>query len=541
MVNSNIQFPVKLLGQGLRNKPSGNYESGEYKTLTNVELIDGVLRTRRSFNRAGTTEVSTPIGFIGTEGDGVVVVGTTEQRLITTTSDTTLWSPASLPAPAGTTHVIVAYFRYNNKSYWITDSCAASTSVHTYYLYEGSTIDATFASLIQTMLFSEANAVFRDFFIFKDRLFLITSTGVRFSKATDPKVFSVPDGGFFKVPDQIINAAAAIRDTVYVGTSKGIYVFTYSIDPNADSYLRQIMEGTDIGSVCVHGDRVFASSAYSMVQVVNQSVDKVMDYEDIVEPDTLNTDVKIVSFQDSLLIIRRSVPAVGNQQYGVSGTYAVSNLYGDNRVLMINTDSQSVAKVTYGDCLDLTPELRGGIVDAIIPPTQASPRLFALTARNSSGTVKSRTYYMEYGRNGLDNLDGVDEAYDSTGGINRYKVAQEIEFDSLTPDGNEYMMKKFRSLMGMALLPTTDFNFSPVYEGNIGIRTIPLSSPVGTRPPSPFRIGLNQRGRSITLNFRSSNPTVPMLSDATHLLELSDLRMLWTYTDRAIATKTSSV
>lgn len=86
--------------------------------------------------------------------------------------------------------------------------------------------------------------------IVKDRLFVInkTSSRVYYSKATDPTVWAIPDGGFFDVEPgngQNIKAVVASGNSIYIFKSGATYLFTFTVDPAIDGYLRKI---ADIGA-----------------------------------------------------------------------------------------------------------------------------------------------------------------------------------------------------------------------------------------------------------------------------------------------------
>ena len=82
-------------------------------------------------------------------------------------------------------------------------------------------------------------------FIWKDRLWVIdfASRTVNYSKATDPSTYTVPDGGFFKVPpqsDRKLTTAFVDRDTLYIFQIDAVWAFSYTSDPGSDGYLRLI-------------------------------------------------------------------------------------------------------------------------------------------------------------------------------------------------------------------------------------------------------------------------------------------------------------
>lgn len=119
------------------------------------------------------------------------------------------------------------------------------------------------------------------------------------------------------------------------------------------------------------------------------------------------------------------------------------------------------------------------------------------------------------------------------------KPRYEIEVDAFTPDATEYLVKKFRSFELMGTLPSTDFEISFAYNDNDYGTSIQLIDDKSDLPNSrahyPHRIGVNQRAQSIGIKMESTNLKDiqdPGIVNSYDFLEISDMEMLWTYTQR---------
>lgn len=113
-----------------------------------------------------------------------------------------------------------------------------------------------------------------------------------------------------------------------------------------------------------------------------------------------------------------------------------------------------------------------------------------------------------------------------------------IEKNSICPDGNEYLIKKYRNFEVMAKFPKNDFEVLFAYDNAaygtaleiIDDETLLVSGEY--RGHQPHRIGLNQRARELSIKLRSEFNSAPENAD-WDFLEISDMRLLWTYTNRA--------
>lgn len=556
MVNTNIQAKIVLEGAGLRHKDYGNYKPGEYRQLSNVELgADGVLRTRRSIVQPvqGADSYSNALRFVGSVDNfswaatSTALIPVGEYAYSGALPD----SPSNLPDQADSNyHHVVGFFKYNNTYYWLT---ANYDGVNVkFYIYSNSSISATFATMAATRTLigtvkaqgpdPEANQdSFKSYFIFKDRLFLVTHETVYFSKATDPMTWAVPWGGFFKIPDQEINACVAVNDSVFLATNQGIHVFSYSIDPNKDGYMKPIADDVGAWAMTVNEGVVYASNKYSLYTISHLGITRAIDFADVV-PHRDGIRNRLISFENYVLVIEYRTKNVAGEAYPLNVSRRVSTEE-PNTLISFNTKTGSAHRIDFEDYVSLSEGLRGRIVDALVskPNYDDDPTLVLMTSRIDGSNYSNCFYLMDYPKG---EANGIDQIRDSLG-TQYVKINQQVEIDSYAPDGNEILMKKYRGVYGMAKLPTHDFEYAVAYDNHPESRTYDLLGNVIEgdipRPHHPFRLPMNQRGRSVTLKFRTKNPDIIYATEPnSHWFELSDLRLFWTFTKLAPRTRSYS-
>lgn len=123
-----------------------------------------------------------------------------------------------------------------------------------------------------------------------------------------------------------------------------------------------------------------------------------------------------------------------------------------------------------------------------------------------------------------------------------------IEFSGLTPDGSEFLIKKFRNLEIMGKLPFEKFKVAIGFDDQPYSEGIELSDALGVanrRPHFPHRLGLNQRGSSISLKFyvekenKIFGDRLPNREDTYDKLEISQIQLLWGQTLRSVTTRSN--
>lgn len=577
MVNTNIQGIVPIDGPGFVAKDKGNYLPGEYRVLQDVEVIDGVIKPRRSIAALGwmdevdVTPMTNTHGIVGFIDEFAIITSATAHQAVAPSGVHNLWSPTSLTknATAGSFHKIVGAFEYNKTNYWVTWEYNASSLTHYIYLAYGAPAlytglgGQTYVSLTKKIAVTsvETDFMFCNFFIHKDRLWMITNRGAYFSKPTDPSTFTVPDGGFFRFPDQNINWAIALRDTILVLCDHSIFGIYYTTDPNEDGHTRIIADNLGADHGCVHHDTPYVVNAAGIYQVNSNNVTKVSGNYDYV-PNAIHN--RITSFENYLILVRSApeeytkIPSSAPTKfYDMGRVYDPDLILGSSKrnVVFINVETGSAHTLGFKDYRE-DEVYPGHVVEVAVNPHKDYYRRYntfiltnkydpvATTAHATHKQFRSNVYTMEREAS----VFVYDRAVGTDNKIHRYKPAIDIEIDSYTPDGNEYLMKKFRTLEMMGFFPHYGFEFNwAVDNENYPAEGIPLvnnQQEIGAdgvpRGHYPARLGINQRGRSLTLRMKATTPNV-MLTSEEYIysqLEISGMRVLWTYTGRPNTTRT---
>lgn len=318
MVNAGNQTAIALFGAGFKPRRNGEYLPGEFRRLTNVEALEDRLRNRRSIRSVGGIGPGNNFGFIGTMGQYAISANATVQHASGPDGIEVLWAPTSLSVPAAVNsfNKLIGYFRYNNRNHWLTLKFDAGTNIKITMLHGA--IDnnndspsaygpAYFASLtaVDLITIPVADAkynkfAFKNFFLQGDRLWIVTSTGIYYSKIADPTIFAVPDGGFFLFPDQNINWGMAIREDIYVLCDNTISHITYNADPAGDGRVRRLSDNLGAESGCIHQDTPYVVNNIGVYRIANGYLDKILDNELDMGMDFYNNSIR--SFGEYLLI-----------------------------------------------------------------------------------------------------------------------------------------------------------------------------------------------------------------------------------------------
>ncbi len=569
MVNTNIQGVIPIDGRGFTAKNRRVLDAGEYSVLSNMRIEDNILQSRHNvFHYAPEGTVSPPLvdpfPFVGFVGPTVVVASKNAQLGCEPgTAHVAMWLPTALPTDgnANSFNKIVGVFEYNKIWFWLTWRYDHTTGLSAIWAYSKTSVGnvfktTTFASLTPTLLFSITSTTFNfnNFFIFKERLWISTADGLYFSKATDPLTFAVPNGGFFKIRDQIINFSFSSKDNIYITCNSTISVLSYTTDPNVDSYLREVTNSMGAETGCSLGDQAYVGNYDGVYAISPNSVELVRDdFETIKSHYT-----KLVSWEKYLIVIKYKRQFYQNTGLGLLkhfniGRSRYENFWPlkdlvDSSVWFIDTLTGACHTLDFNDQYSGTGiEVfeRGHITDIIF----SNNFLTYMTTKASDFQPSSGTGHVYYTTSSMDTGFGYDTAVNNPvdNVVRRMKPNIKIEFSSYTPDGNEYMMKKFRSLEVMGVPSFWEFEGLIAYDNNAYDEakafnfTYNLTGATDARAPFPSRIALNQRARAINIFFRTKNPRVPMTDPNIYeRVEFSDLRVLWTYTGRGPTHQTQS-
>lgn len=548
MTNVQVPSPIPLAGRGFIAKLQGNYQPGEYRRLSNAVISDdGAIKNRRNMytpKHANYAELVDPHPIVGHIESFTIVTSATQHKAVDHNNVINLWEPSSLPLPVGGWHKIQSAFLYNERYYWITlkyDPEAAVGQKYTYHAYHRAVgvdkladVNLTVANMeVATLQSFETKPATVSTFIQKDRLWIVTDKRLYFSKATDPANFTIPEGGFIGVRDQIIRDVTFLSDSIYIIGQNEIHLLTYSTDPNEDALLRKI---ADVGgdSATVHGSSVYFVNRLGIYEIFNTTVQKINDLR-LEYPYALDeSDIKILSFEHYLILVSRNTLFYGSGDLSTSYQFTPDVTHAESlnyNVFFWNTINGAVHVLDYKD--------QGGngyIIDAYVNPVRDSTndyKLLFLTNRNAGASHRGNVYYMRP----QNDWEVYDEVRTVAGAIERRKHNIEIEIDGFVPDGSEYAFKKFRSLQIMAKFPGTDFQVTPSFDNSDfdALRTMHVENKdfPENRPHYPARLPLMQRGKSLNLLFETTNPEAALAADGVwDQLEISNLQVLWTYTSR---------
>ncbi len=578
MVNTNIQGNVPIQGSGLSLKKFAVYNNGEYYRLHNA-LIDaeGRLTSRAPVNVMGDNgtvdKVTDVTRILGNWSSYSVICSETVQKALPADQfDTakTLWAPTSLPVPgtAGSYHNLVSFFQYNQRQYWISVQYDAGAPMATRFsvILHNSTLNysepnagVTYAMLTHTTLFQTEGVVgyfwFNNALIQGDRLWISTSLGVWFSKVTDPSIFAVPDGGFFKFPAEVINWCIAVRDSIYVLCEDSLHVITYSTDPNEDAVVRKI---ADISAMhgTVYKDTPYFVNAEGVYGINNFGVEKVLSFQNMYSK---SGDVLRLEAYDKYIVITYSLGSLHTFVSGNEGlepnfiqadTYSSTFVFSDEpfNCLFLDMEAGTLSSMDIRDAYNNGLGNKGDVFASLYNPTMGTnsgPYLMLMTGQIVGASYDMRCYAMHAYQ---DRKVINDTVFNDAGAIVKMLPQVNIHIRGYTPDGNSYMIKKFRSL------EIEGYVGENLYKVNIGFdrsRSFPITKDLTYdgdtdftagnhwRSSLPFRMGINQRAQAINIqitvkSIEATYAPAPAQQSQVDGLVIEDIRFLWTYIKRAV-------
>ncbi len=577
MVNTNIQGAVPISGPGLSLKKFGASGNGEYHRLHNALITpEGHLTSRHPVDVMGTSGVTDKVPdvtrILGNWSSYTLITSKTVQKAMS--SDPldpciTMWAPTGLPVPVGGYHNLVSFFQYNNRQYWISvqyDPTALmavrfSVILHATTLnYANPTAGITYAGLTHTTLFQAEGLTgyfwFNNALIQGDRLWISTSLGVWFSKVTDPTIFAVPDGGFFKFPAEVIKYSIAVRDSVYVLCEDSLHVITYSSDPNDDAVVRKIAD-ISAGHGVVHKDTPYFVNAEGVYAINNFGVEKVLGFQDMYSD---STDVLRLEAFDKYLVVTYSGGSLNTYAAGGEGLLPVevnadwfpnTFVFSDEPFicLFLDMETGTLSSMDIRDNYDNPSGYYGTVFATLYNPNMGAnvgPYLMIMTGFYNGATYDMRCYSMRaYSDRAIIN----DRVFNNAGAVVKMIPQVNIDIRGYAPDGNNYMVKKFRSLeiqgsvgenlysvkIGFDRARTPVITRDVTYDGNTD-----FTAGNHWKASMPFRFGINQRANSINIQItvKTANATyAPAPSDQGMIdgLVIHDIRVLWTYIKRAVS------
>lgn len=609
------QAEVPLAGRGFFYRPAGSYMPGEYRRLVNVEVdLDGRLVSRRPATAVQTiagAEITWPqpqgVKFIGNLNEWAMYVSNDrparpwctvrEVPSYSIAPDTrvALWNgPATTTAHfadlANTR--IVGFHRYNDRNYWVSKVFRATvagapmtaliqvlgyalatdngnSADPAYFDAPGGAIPTQRVTVATTAIASTTDPTIHQLraetevvktLMFRDRMWIATERTLYFSKATDPNIWAVPDGGFFRFPNQTITDVVAVGQALYIICEDSIWLLQYTTDPNTNANLAQISVGLGGDSATVYEDVVYFSRNDILYSCDNNRVNKVMDLGHNAASDIGATGYALrLHTWNNYIIFNYQAWAYQD----VSGPAAVGFLQksypiplnydqGYIPIIWLNMQNGAQHQFDFKDQTAANSDLNSGRpVDFLpVPFKDSGDRtiLYFHTGGNTLGgglNSKGYAYYIPWDNDWFA-FSGAwyDATSTSADAVLTMSPTVDIEIDSYSPDDSEFTVKKFRScLLEMDIAhsaATVRFGFGdiatlgpiwdlPPYDGN----------PPGTamngnqRPPYPYRLPMNQKARVVTVKIMAEQAT----ATGARRFFIKRLVFLWTPTGRLPAGK----
>jgi hypothetical protein len=376
-------------------------------------------------------------------------------------------------------------------------------------------------------------------------------------------------------------------------TETEIYALTYNADPNADATnVRISARGAD--SSCIHDGTVYATDGEHLFTVSGSSVDKVMDLELFnrypVPNMGGNSSAQASAIQTKMVAYKNKIVLIYYDTGAHSGLYGFSTPFLNrgiklpvdsnttpglfvnenddilsypqvkfNNTFMIDMDNGSITRITFNDIQadpgseSIVYATVGAIVDAnVTTDNKGNERLYLMTAARrgaaAAGTTWNFVYqYLDEPTTWKSNIDAngasaFDSFYTVLGGVNvsyveKYSIPFSVIIHKFVPDGAEYLMKKFRTILMEGNLPEfTRYGF--FYDRNLPTLTTVGAPSANQRRPKSYRFGLNQRGRSLSIIIsRNTESSTDDASINTDVMTLEDMRIFWTYSGKPQSTK----
>lgn len=312
--------------KGFVARPDHDFKAGEFRQLTNAEIVEGRIQSRRCIKQHGynnssiaNTVMSTGVKAIGFYGQWTIYASETQQVAFDGVGNRqAMFNPSTMIDLGGDLTGWgrpVGFFEYNNNVYWLVlryNSAVGIVGIDIYTTssdvqkdpssFTTATISYTRGFYISYDSLDFAKFKYNNFTIFKDRLWVSTKRTVYFSAATQPNNFNVnDDGGFFRFPDDTVNYVMAVGDLVYVICDKSIWTITYNTSPNDDATVRKI--SGDVGGIqgCIYEDTPYFINNDGIFTISNSKVDKVIN-SDLDEGLNDFTNQSLNAYQNYLII-----------------------------------------------------------------------------------------------------------------------------------------------------------------------------------------------------------------------------------------------
>lgn len=431
------------------------------------------------------------------------------------------------------------------------------------------------------------------FLLHDERYWVATSDTVYFSAPADPSSWAAPDGGFIKFPKDEIKQIYALGDIIYVFCDSKIYAITYNTDFNTDGEVIIISPEVGGESACSVGDTIYSLKGNALYAISGNNISKVLsldinlNFDEVIKRPVVGVNnagktpsFKVSSFDNELYIFMyytrtEWVTSTVTSSFPLQ-TYRselISSSLGNTDLYKINLEIGSISRVNIGPSLLATLSVgTAGVypIDSIFVSTEDTEnyaRLFFLF-RTDAGSASGWTVAYPDLNDFSTEFAGYDFVIspESPFPFSEYLAITPKYYARIrdfTPDGSKYFVKRFRSLLMEANLPEitvelplpaitrwyADLN---IYFNNIDTPSVTknlVENDTGRADSSiGYRFPLNQRAKTMTidLSMEAINQGTWYLSDMlaynptkVRLFEVSDLRVLWTPTNRSITSNQS--
>jgi hypothetical protein len=118
----------------------------------------------------------------------------------------------------------------------------------------------------------------------KDRAVVVADRLIMWSKATDPAVWAVPDGGYVKFSGDATGGSFVFQDAIYIVGDSGIWRYTWVSDPSIDESLEHIFTESVFSSV-VYNNEIYIATAKGIFKYLNGYL---VEISEAISPDWIN-------------------------------------------------------------------------------------------------------------------------------------------------------------------------------------------------------------------------------------------------------------
>jgi hypothetical protein len=208
-------------------------------------------------------------------------------------------------------------------------------------------------------------------------------------------------------------------------------------------------------------------------------------------------------------------------------------------VFFLNTNNGAVHAIDFRD-KQSGSSATGVIADAFMCPieTEYNNQYFYFTTiwpDPGTGTWTGFPYHMNLEDSIFSDTKHTDQVHTFNGNVANSSCRTFVEIDSFVPDGSEGLMKKYRNVLIDGQVPDSilvSFGFDDrAWTGYRSLIDYDRSEADDLRYPRPYRVGINQRGRAMSIRLYKDTSVIMNELDSSFML--TRIMTLWSYTGRA--------